>query len=109
MEFSIKAAEEKGRELPEWYLDCPELCTGDETYFVAFWVLNSCRSVGMGIGPIPWTAIRQYVDHCGYDPDIKDLITKVVMAFDTKFIEKENEKMKKSMPKAPPSKPPMRR
>ena len=63
----------------------------------------------MGIGPIPWTAIRTYVVNEGYDIDIQNIIVKVVMAFDTKFIEKENEKVKKSTPKAPPANPPLRR
>ena len=63
----------------------------------------------MGIGPIPWLAIRQYVDIQGFDEDIKDLVLKVILAFDTKFLEIENEKMKKQVPKAPPAKPPLKR
>lgn len=29
-------------------------------YWIAFWDLMSCRSVGMGEGPIPWTAVDAY-------------------------------------------------
>ena len=63
----------------------------------------------MGIGPIPWTAIKTYVIDCGFDFDIQNIIIKVVMAFDTKYIEKENEKLKKSTPKTPPARPPLKR
>jgi hypothetical protein len=28
----------------------------------AFWELSSCRPQGMSVGPIPWTAIHEYMD-----------------------------------------------
>jgi hypothetical protein len=28
----------------------------------AFWELGTCRPGGMGMAPIPWTAIKEYAD-----------------------------------------------
>ena len=42
--------------------------TGLEWYMTAFRDLSSCRSLGMGLGPIPWTAIEAYA----YANDLDD-------------------------------------
>lgn len=46
--------------LPDYIKNAPVLLPGLELYHKAFIRLNTCRSVGMGPGPIPWTSIRQY-------------------------------------------------
>jgi len=28
--------------------------------YAAFWELSTCRTVGMSMGPIPWTAVNDY-------------------------------------------------
>lgn len=42
----------------------PEVIQGNEFLWDAFEELNTCRmSFGMGIAPIPWTAMKEYADH----------------------------------------------
>lgn len=36
--------------------------TGWEWIFEAFTDLTTCRSIGMSMGPIPWTAVQRYAE-----------------------------------------------
>lgn len=48
---------------------------GLEFYLDAFYALNSCRSIGMGLGPIPWTSIRDYgTMYCTTEDSLEDLL-----------------------------------
>lgn len=51
--------------VPDAIQNAPVLAPGLELYWEAFMELSSCRSIGMGIGPIPWTAIRAYAAYLG--------------------------------------------
>lgn len=46
--------------LPQTMIDKPILKIGLQLFFTAFNQLSSCRSSGMSIGPIPWTAIAMW-------------------------------------------------
>lgn len=46
--------------VPESIVNAPELLAGDDLFFIGYLELNTCRSIGMAEGPIPWTAIREY-------------------------------------------------
>ena len=72
-------------------------------YFEAFWLLNSCRSIGFSIGFIPWTAIRLYVSEQNLDKDIQCLMIKIIMAFDLEYVKQENAKIEKGSRTPPPS------
>lgn len=50
----------------------PELNLGLDLYYEAFWCLTTCRSLGMGIGPIPWTAVMEYCDRYQIEDDQRD-------------------------------------
>ena len=50
------------RPLPKKIQNAPELMLGLEFYFNAFDDLSSCRGIGFGLGPIPWTAMVQYCE-----------------------------------------------
>lgn len=54
-----------GMPLPEHIQNAPELTHGLVLYYNAFQDLSSCRSLGMSLGPIPWTAIDQYCQRHG--------------------------------------------
>ena len=43
--------------------------TGLEWLWSAWNDLNSCRSIGMGVGPIPWSAADRYAQAAGLDGD----------------------------------------
>jgi len=40
-------------------------------YYSAWVDLDSCRSIGMAVGPIPWTAIEEFCNVNGLDIDEK--------------------------------------
>jgi len=51
-----------GITLPVPWLERPHIEGRDEWYMEAFCDLSTCRAIGMDVGPIPWTAIVQYVE-----------------------------------------------
>jgi len=53
---------EDGKEAPPQFYDQPEIMPGSQFYWDAFGDLGSDRQFGMGIGPIPYSAIRRYAD-----------------------------------------------
>lgn len=60
--------------LPEVLKNPPELLPGLDFYLSAFYTLSSCRSVGMGLGPIPWTAVMNYGTlYCSTEESFEDL------------------------------------
>lgn len=48
-------------------MDAPELDAGLEFYLHAYVDLSTCRPVGFGPTPLPWTAIRDYAEAYGVD------------------------------------------
>ncbi|QBQ71183.1 tail chaperonin [Shewanella phage S0112] len=56
----------------------------------AFYDLNSCRQIGMGLGPIPWTAIIQYAEHYGLDQDVTEPFVDIVCTMDQAFLDYHN-------------------
>lgn len=51
-----------------------QIAPGLRFYWMAFWDLMSCRSHGMGEGPIPWTAVDAYARrHCLSTNEFEDL------------------------------------
>ena len=48
------------RPLPDAIANAPELKFGLELFYMAFMDLTSCRSIGYGAGPIPWSAIQTW-------------------------------------------------
>lgn len=42
---------------------------GLELFYEAFHELSSCRQIGLGLGPIPYTAIVEYCDRNEMDVD----------------------------------------
>lgn len=56
----LELARRNNMPIPDSILDAPEMFAGDELYLTGYLELNTCRSIGMAEGPIPWTAIREY-------------------------------------------------
>lgn len=66
---------------------------GLHVYWQAYHELSTCRPVGMGVGPIPWTAISEYALRNGvFDPDDFDELVHHVRALDTTFLEHHERK-----------------
>ena len=91
----IEALEERGGDLPDWYLDRPEDEAGDEFYLSAFYTLSTCRPYGLsGGGPIPWTAIIEYARYLKLERDLWQLLEIVVRTIDISWLNWQAEEMK---------------
>lgn len=83
----MDAAERKGRPLPQWYLDEPELMPGDVFYLEAFRSLGTERQIGVAQGPIPDSKVIEYGRRAGLDQDVIDgLLVPVVREMDTEYL-----------------------
>ena len=63
----------------------PAIYPGNEWFFDAYMALDSCRNVGMGVGPIPWTAAREYGLEHEFPRDDRALLWAVIHKADTAF------------------------
>jgi hypothetical protein len=57
-------------------------------YIDAFAELNSCRNFGMGMGPIPFTAIAEYVRL--YKVEDSEEFMYIIRVMDNQFIKSQN-------------------
>lgn len=57
----------QGHPLPDRVRDAPTLFEGLEIYFGAFFDLDTERHHGMGLMPIPWSAILRYARFHEFD------------------------------------------
>jgi len=97
--FSVDAAEEKGRPLPDWYTDAPAYLPGDQWFLTAFWKLSTCRAVGMTLGPIPVTAIWEFSARHGLDSDMSSTLEEVLARLDRTFLAHISPREKRQKPR----------
>lgn len=81
--------------LPPVIRDAPELTLGLALYYGAFWDLNSCRTVGMGEGPIPWLAIDAYATARGFDAEQRDDLHHHISAMDRAYLKHQADQREK--------------
>lgn len=60
---------------------------GYEWLWQAFNDLNTCRTYGMGPGPIPWTAIEQYAQSHRMDVEDTWMLHRVIRHLDSVWLE----------------------
>lgn len=84
--YSAEAAQRKGREVPEWFLDEPAVGRMDHFYGKAFNDLSTCRSFGMGLGPIPWDKIDEYGRKAGLTNDILKAFIDIIRLMDEAYL-----------------------
>lgn len=58
-----------------------------ELYLRAYYELDSCRSIGMGEGPIPWTALDQWAARLGLDEEERGDLFYLVRRIDNAYLE----------------------
>jgi hypothetical protein len=78
---------EDGKEPSPQFYEQPELSDDQFFYWTAFHQLTSDRQVGMGLGPIPYSAIRRYADE--YDIVGRDefqYFCGIIQAMDTEYL-----------------------
>lgn len=73
--------------IPARIQNAPQLTEGLEFYFHAFLEMSTCRPIGMGEGPIPWTVVRAYADTYDIDTDDEfDTLLTVVRELDFVYL-----------------------
>lgn len=68
-------------------------------YIAAFWDLSTCRSFGMGIGPIPWRDIVAYARQARLAEDVASVFVYVIRQLDAEYLSWHREQMKAAEPK----------
>ena len=81
-EFSIRQAIRKGRGLPAWYLECPEIPDGAQWIIKAYWELASERKQN---GSIPWSAARHWYAVSGNLESIWGLFWRCIQTIDAAY------------------------
>ena len=70
----------------------PDFDPYDNWLIESFWDLSSCRSVGMSVSSIPFTAMISYIDYYQIDPISANLLIEVVRSLDTVYMKHVNSK-----------------
>ena len=76
-----------GLPLPERIQNAPELWPGLALYFNGYVELTSCRSIGMGVGPIPVTDIVLYCNEKGLEGEQREDFLWIVQHLDQKYLD----------------------
>lgn len=84
--------------LPDAIARAPQLQMGLELFYTAFMELSTCRSIGFGEGPIPWTATRDYCDEFALDGDQRLDMFYHIAAMDTVYLQFRARKTAKAAP-----------
>lgn len=79
-------AKKSGIPVPLDIQNAPELMPGLGLYYEAFCRLDSCRPIGMSLGPIPWNYIDDYCDRTTVDGDQRDAMHHHVRAMDNAYL-----------------------
>lgn len=88
--------------------NAPQLLPGLAEVFAAFNELSTCRNIGLAVGPIPWTAIRQYAEFMGLDDLQFENFNFLIRSMDRAYMEWNTARAKKALEK-PDSQPPGKR
>ena len=70
-----------------------------EFFFDSFWKLSTCRSLGMGEGPIPLIAIMEYGRFCECDDEMMVDLIEYITVMDRFYLEFNNDKSNKKIKK----------
>lgn len=76
-------------------MDEPIIEPADIFYIKAFYDLGTCRSNGMSLGPIPWSAMIQYAEWYGLDRDVTEAFVDIVREMDTAYLNYQAEEQKR--------------
>lgn len=78
--------------IPEAIQNAPELWPGLHPVYNAWVALDSCRNIGFGVGPIPWTAIEDYACRMGIDGDEKEDMHYLIRMLDGVYLDHQRKK-----------------
>lgn len=94
IESIAKTCIQNGMPLPDFIKNEPELMPGLEMFLQAFWDLSTCRQMGMGLGPIPWTSIENYATISGGDEEFTQDLHYHIRRLDQAYLNWASEKNK---------------
>lgn len=97
-EWVARDAEMQGHPIPDRIANKPTLLPGLEIYHKAFHRLSTCRSMGFGMGPVPWTAIEAYSTAMGFDDRHRHDLHYHMRAMDSTFLNHSNKRKDKEKP-----------
>jgi hypothetical protein len=80
--------------LPDFIKNEPELLPGLDVFLNSFWDLSTCRQMGMGLGPIPWTSIENYANILGGDESFREDFHKYIRRMDGEYLSWASESSK---------------
>ncbi len=89
-EFSIQAAIEKGRKLPDWYINEPVLYPGDVFFISAYFDLSDGN-------PIRWIDRVRYAERKGLEPDVVEMFNHIIRELDHVHLSWNMKREKKAM------------
>ena len=81
--------------VPDKIKNAPLLNIGLLFYWKAFQDLSSDRDVGMGIGPLPWSAMHSWATRNCVSGDDFERFVMILRGMDTVFVEHMGKKSKK--------------
>lgn len=85
--------------IPKAIREAPQLLLGLEFVYSAFWELSSCRHLGMGAGPIPWTEIQAYAKYFKLSEEECQDFSYLIRSLDRAYLEFYASKEEKKAPK----------
>lgn len=106
--FLIDQARKNRQKVPQAIADAPVLAPGLQFYYDTFVTLSTDRSVGMGEGFIPWTAVEKFATRYSFSEDDLTLTWAILHAMDAEYLDYRNKKTNKDAKigaKAAPDKP----
>ena len=62
----------------------------------SFHDLSTERSVGMSLGPIPWSKIVQYADRYQLEPDVTEAFIDIIRTMDVAYMKHNANEQKKT-------------
>jgi hypothetical protein len=82
----------RGTPVPQWALEEPETPPMASFYIRAFWELSTERQIGLAIGPIPVSKIRE----CAQDRGVRDVaeFLAIIQALDRAYLQWVSEQRK---------------
>lgn len=84
---AIMAANPAARPVPDLYPQWAAIG------MVAFYDLDTCRSVGFDVGPIPWTAINAWAAEHGLAGELRRVFVTVIRRMDAAWLQAERERV----------------
>jgi hypothetical protein len=83
----VKAAADSRKGLPEKFIEIGEMTEPWMAFYIeSFFELSTERSVGMGIGPIPWSSIFNYASAFEFTGSDYHTFHSIIRAMDSHYL-----------------------